>query len=72
MFLREIMKLMALWQHSHEPKKQLVDNYNKTCHLLDLEYDKNSYSFIGKCSLCGTKNFSINSRCRFCRAEIEY
>ena len=53
-------------------KKTLVDNYDKICHLLDFQYDPDGYSFIGKCSLCGTKNFSTNSRCRFCRAKIEY
>lgn len=52
-------------------KKALIDNYDKTCHLLDLQFDPKGYTFIGECSLCGTKNFSINNRCRFCRAEIE-
>lgn len=54
-----------------QKKKTLIDNYDKVCHLLDFQYDPEGYAFIGKCSLCGTKNFSTNSRCRFCRAKIE-
>lgn len=52
-------------------KETLTDNYDKTCHLLDLEWDHSGYIFIGTCSLCGAKNFVTNDRCRKCRAEIE-
>ena len=61
--------IMRLFKKSK--KKTLIDNYDKICHLLDLQYDLKGDTFIGKCSLCGTENFFINNRCRFCRAEIE-
>ena len=53
-------------------KKTLIDNYDKICHLLDIEYDPFfAHSSLGKCSLCGKENFVTNNRCRYCRAKIE-
>lgn len=56
----------------HKKKKTLVDNYDKVCHLLDIEYDPSfTYASLGRCSLCGKKNTIFNDRCKYCRAKIE-
>lgn len=56
----------------HKHKKSLpVDNYDKICHLLSLEYRPDFGSFVGICSLCGKKNFNFSHRCSNCRAKIE-
>ena len=54
-----------------EPSKRLVDNYNKTCHLLSLKFHPDIQEFSGICSLCGCGNFIHNQRCMNCRAKIE-
>lgn len=68
-------RVLNMWMYNYETKKpiekKLVDNYNKTCHILDLNYNKDVDGFVGKCSLCGAKNFLKNHRCVFCRAKIE-
>lgn len=68
-------RVLNMWMYNYETKKpiekKLIDNYNKTCHILDLNYNKDVDDFVGKCSLCGTKNFLTNRRCSFCRAKIE-
>lgn len=51
--------------------KPLIDNYDKKCHLLALEYNNNLDLYVGICSLCGTKNSIYNIRCSHCRAQIE-
>lgn len=70
------VKIPNMWVCSYKPKekpteKRLIDNYDKTCHILDLNYNKDVDGFVGKCSLCGAKNFLKNRRCIFCRAKIE-
>ena len=49
----------------------LIDNYNKTCHLLSLKFHPDIQEFSGTCSLCGCDNFIHNQRCMNCRAKIE-
>lgn len=52
-------------------KVKMVDNYDKTCHLLKLTFLPSWGVQIGVCSLCGKKNFIFNHRCSNCRAKIE-
>lgn len=69
MTMREWLKPPFMWKC--EPSKPLVDNYNKTCHLLNLKFHPNIQEFSGTCSLCGGGNFIHNQRCMNCRAKIE-
>ena len=52
-------------------RKILIDNYDKTCHLLNLKFHPDIQEFSGTCSLCGCDNFIHNQRCMSCRAKIE-
>lgn len=55
-----------------KPKREtLIDNYDKTCHLLSLKFYPDIQEFVGVCSLCGYGNFIHNQRCMNCRAKIE-
>lgn len=69
MIMREWPKPPVMWKC--EPSKPLVDNYDKTCHLLNLRFHPDIKEFSGICSLCGTGNFLSNKRCANCRAKIE-
>ena len=51
--------------------KAMIDNYDKTCHLLSLKWDKYIARCVGYCSLCCRINALTNKRCNNCRAEIE-
>lgn len=54
-----------------EQKEKLIDNYNKTAHILNIHYNIAHVEHRGYCSLCGHE-LSVNSaRCPFCRASIE-
>ena len=69
MIIKECLKPFFMWKC--EPSKPLVDNYNKTCHLLNLRFHPDIQEFSGICSLCGCRNFIHNQRCMNCRAKIE-
>lgn len=69
MIIKVWPKLSSMWKC--EPSKQLVDNYDKTCHLLRIKFYPDIQEFIGVCSLCGYGNFIHNQRCMNCRAKIE-
>ena len=69
MIMKEWLK--PPFMRKSEPSKRLVDNYNKTCHLLSLKFHSDIQEFTGTCSLCGTGNFLSNKRCANCRAKIE-
>ena len=66
MIMRDWLKHPSIWKC--EP---LVDNYDKICHLLNLQYHSDIDEFSGACSLCGHGNFIHNKRCMNCRAKIE-
>lgn len=64
----------VMWNISYNPKeeiKQLIDNYDKTAHILNIFYDVAIADYKGYCSLCGHKMSVRSARCPFCRAEIE-
>ena len=66
MIMRDWLKHPSIWKY-----EQLVDNYDKTCHLLNLKFHPDIKEFSGTCSLCGAGNFLSNKRCVNCRAKIE-
>lgn len=69
MIMKECLKPPFMWKC--KPSKPLVDNYDKTCHLLSLKFHPDIQEFSGTCSLCGCGNFIHNQRCMNCRAKIE-
>ena len=65
-----------LWRICTEPKEEkkkdkLIDNYNKTAHILNIHWDYARKDHVGYCSLCGRKMSTIAKRCPYCRASIE-
>lgn len=54
-----------------QKKKKLIDNYDKTAHILNIHWDYTRGDYIGYCSLCGHKMSPRTERCPYCRAHIE-
>lgn len=64
-----------MWKCEYVPKdkkpEKLVDNYDKTAHMLNISYDGFWKERVGYCSLCGHRMRTTSKRCPFCRASIE-
>lgn len=77
------MKLRLIGLRQSEKKKlvQLIDNYNKTGHALNIRMHYGSSVFdierVATCSLCGYTfrlrdlYYTQNKRCPFCACKIE-
>lgn len=71
MFNNIYQPLWRIYTKPKEEKKQLIDNYDKTAHILNISWDYAFKDHRGYCSLCGHKVSTYTARCPFCRAKIE-